>query len=198
MTVKSFVPLKSMIEFSDSNITVSPTNLQREQRNESTSKPGKKKKKKCWNLSVAFLPNRTTNRTSRLSISLLTATSRWKRVVLHLHRIPVWANRAAVVWPSPGPACKYLSFPASWRAPLPLLWKTSLLLSSFFPLPHWGERFVAWWKCKSRWLHPYVTAENGLKWPHWVRYEKNFENTCISLMAVCSYIFCLRVSLCSW
>ena len=160
----------------------------------------KKKKKHVENFQSHFLPNRTTNGTSRLSLSLLTATSRWKRVVLHLHRIPVWDNRAAVVWPSPGPACKYLSFPASWSAPLPLLWKTSLLLSSFFfPLPQWGERFVAWWKCKSRWLHPYVTVENGSKWPHWVRYERNFAYCCISLMAVCSYIFSeLRVSLCSW
>lgn len=56
MTVKSFVPLKSMIEFSDSNITVSPTNLQREQRNESTSKPGKKKQKHVEIFQSHFYP----------------------------------------------------------------------------------------------------------------------------------------------
>lgn len=104
-------------------------------------------------------------------LSLLTASSRWERPMLHLHRIPVWNNRAAVAWPSLGPTCKYLSFPASWRALLSLLWKTTLLLSSFFP-PWWGEGFVVWWVCKSRWVHPDVMLlyncgnwlEMGLIW----------------------------------
>lgn len=90
------------------------------------------------------------------------ASSRWWRLMLHLHSITVWDNRAAVAWPSLGPACKYLSFPASWSAPLPLLWKTSLLLP---PPLRWGEGFVAWWAVNQDGVHPYtMLLYNCGKW----------------------------------
>lgn len=89
-----------------------------------------------------------------------------------LQRHPVWDNRVAVAWPSFGPTCKYLSCPASWSAPLPLLWKTNLLLSAFFFKHMMTGVFRGFIGCVNPdgfilvWCYD-ITEQMVLKWHFW-------------------------------